>query len=196
MKNSVLDKVNGLLDGVSKIKSVKAIGRTGDRNEPVKPGETDIDIFVLGDEVPGYDERKTLYDSMRLLFEECSMSVCEGGNWGTGDIFIIDGVETMLMYFRIDETEGYLNEVLAGKYPDCEKGFYPIGRCATFYGINVIYDEEKVLCNIKDKLSVYPEELRRRMVRHHLSHTFDEESFGRAIVRQTLGEILIRNKVL
>ncbi len=193
MGYSIVEKIQKLLDEVSHIEVVKAIGQTGEINYIPKAGETDIDIFVLGDKVPSYEERKAVYDRNSSLFQQCNMKVCEGGDWGTGDIFIIDGVETMLMYFSIDETLEYIDDILDGKYLDSSKGFYPIGRCATFENINIIYDEMKVLSTLKEKLSIYPEKLRSDMINFHITKTIDEEGFGRALLRK---DILFYHQVI
>lgn len=193
MGYSIKEKIQKLSDEVSKIKIVKAIGQTGDINYIPKAGEADIDIFVLGEKVPSYEERKAVYDRNSILFEECHMNVCEGGVWGTGDIFIIDGVETMLMYFSIDETLTYINDILEGKYLDSSKGFYPIGRCATFQNISVIYDESKIIASLKEKLSIYPDKLRKDIINFHISRTKDEEGFGRALLRK---DVLFYHQVI
>jgi hypothetical protein len=141
----------------------------------------------------GFEERKAVYDKYNTLYDECIMNVCEGGDWGTGDIFIIDGVETMLMYFRTDETLEYINDVLEGKHLDSVKRFYPIGRCATLKDINVIYDESGALCAIKEKLLVYPDKLKEKMINFHLGRTKDEEGFGRSLLRK---DVLFYHQVL
>ena len=68
MGYSIVKKIQMLLDEVSHIEVVKAIGQTGEINYIPKAGETDIDIFVLGDKVPSYEERKAVYDRNSTLF--------------------------------------------------------------------------------------------------------------------------------
>jgi hypothetical protein len=121
------------------------------------------------------------------------MNVCEGGYWGTGDVFIIDGVDTMLMYFTIGNTLKYVNEVLDGKHLDCDKGFYPTGRLATLKDINVLYDGKKVFAFLKEKLSIYPAKLKKDMVDLHIRLINDEEDFGRALLRK---DVLFYHNVL
>jgi hypothetical protein len=193
MEYSIKDKITKLLDEVSSIKEIRAIGQTGDINIVPKAGESDIDIFLLGDKIPSYEYRKAVYDKNSTLFEKCIMNVCEGGDWGTGDIFIIDGVEAMLMYFSTDETLKYVNDILEGKHLDSIKGFYPVGRCATLKNINVIYDELGILGSLKEKLLIYPDELKKELVGFHLSRTKDEEGFGRALLRK---DVLFYHQVL
>jgi len=159
----------------------------------LKAGESDVDIFLLGDKIPGYEERKAVYDTNSTLFQQCIMNVCEGGDWGTGDTFIIDGVETMLMYFCIDEANQYVDEILEGNHLDSIKGFYPVGRCSTLKNINVIYDESGVFGSLKEKLSTYPDELKKKMLDFHMSRIKDEEDFGRALLRK---DVLFYHQVL
>lgn len=193
MGYSVKEKIEKLLNEVSSIEIVRAIGQTGDINFIPKAGEADIDIFVLCDKVPSYEQRKAFYDRNCSLFEECSMTVCEGGVWGTGDVFIIDGVETMLMYFSTDETLNYVEDILDGKHLDSVKGFYPVGRCSTLKNINIIYDELGILVSLKEKLSVYPDKLKKALAEFHLGKTNDEEDFGRALRRK---DVLFYHQVL
>lgn len=193
MEYSIKEKIARLFDEVSNINIIRAIGQTGNINFVPKAGEADIDIFVLGDIVPSYEERKVVYDKNSDLFEECHMNVCEGGVWGTGDVFMIDGVETMLMYFSTDETINYIDDILNGKHLDSIKGFYPIGRCATLKNINIIYDELGIIASLKEKLSSYPHELKEDMVAFHIRKTNDEEDFGSALLRK---DILFYHQVL
>lgn len=193
MENNIKEKIAKLLDEVSDIKVIRAIGQTGDINFIPKAGESDIDIFVFGDTIPSYEFRKSVYDKNCSLYEEYSINVCEGGVWGTGDVFIINGVETMLMYFTIEETLRYANEVLEGKHLDSVKGFYPVGRLATLRNINILYDEIGILDSLKEKLSVYPDELKKSMVNFHTNMTNDEEDFGRAVSRE---DVLFYHQVL
>lgn len=193
MEYSIKEKISKLLEEVSNVEAIKAIGQTGEISFIPKPGESDIDIFVFGDKIPSYEARKAVYDKHSTLFEECSMEVCEGGVWGTGDIFTIDGVETMLMYFTIDETLNYVNEILDGKHLDSVKGFYPVGRCATLNNINIIYDKLGILSALKEKLLTYPEEYKKKQISFHLRKVNDEEDFGRALRRK---DVLFYHQVL
>lgn len=193
LKYSIKDKITKILDEVSSIEEIRAIGQTGDINIVLKAGETDIDIFILGDKIPSYEERKASYDKNSALFEKCMMNVCVGEDWGTGDIFIIDGVETMLMYFSTEETLKYVNDILEGKHLDSIKGFYPVGRCASLKNINVIYDGLGIFSTLKEKLLIYPDRLKKEMVGFHLGRTNDEEGFGCALLRK---DVLFYHQVL
>lgn len=183
MNYNTKEKIEILLNEVSQIKDIKAIGKTGDANIIPMAGESDIDIFVFGKKIPNDTIRKEVYDKNHSLYESYSINVCEGGVWGTGDIFTMDGVETMLMYFTIDETNNYLGEILAGEHIDSLGRFYPIGRCATLRNLNIIYDENEVLESLKEKLFHYPNDLKSKTIDFHLNKVLDEEDFGRAVRR-------------
>lgn len=193
MEASLRDKVYRLLAEVSSIPEVKAIGQTGNIDIEPKAGESDIDIFVLCERIPDFYCRKNKYDRNSILFSECRLNVCEGGVWGTGDIFTIDGIETMLMYFSIDETFNYIDDILSGKYPDKIDGFYPVGRCATFLGINILHDENGILALLKEKLKQYPGNLKNKIVECHLGKCIDREDFNRAVRRK---DVLFYHMVL
>lgn len=44
------------------------------------------------------------------------MEVCSGGVWGYGDIFYINGIDVMPMYFSVTDMQEYIDEILAGKH--------------------------------------------------------------------------------
>jgi hypothetical protein len=193
MEDSIKDKITKLLALVSSMEQIRAIGQAGDINTVPKAGESDIDIFVLADTIPSYEHRKEIYNKNSSLYEECTMNVCEHGVWGTGDIFIINGVETMLMYFSTGETLSYVNEILEGKHLNSINGFYPIGRCATLKNITILYDELGILSDLQEKLRVYPEQLSKELVSFHIKRVKDEENFGRALLRK---DVLFYHQVL
>lgn len=190
---SINDKVACLLDEVSQLDDVIAIGRTGTIEANPRPGESDIDIFVFCDRIPGEETRKAAYQRRSELFADCALTVCAGGDWGTGDVLDVDGVETMLMYFRMDETMAYLDEVRAGKRTASVNGFYPIGRVATIRSINITHDRTGALASLQESLAVYPDELREAMVRAHLRRAYDEEDLGRSVLRK---DVLFYHQVL
>lgn len=185
MEISFLEKKEQLVRIISGIGGVCAIGQTGNVNEVPKPGESDIDLFVLCDSVPSYEARKEVYESNEIS-KNCKLSVFEGGHWGTGDLFDVDGVEVEFMYFTVDETWSYLNSVLMGNHLSCENGFYPVGRLATLRNINVLFDDKNVLEAIKAKLATYPEELMQHMINYHSARMIDEEDLGRVLLRKDI----------
>lgn len=121
------------------------------------------------------------------------MNTCEGGMWGTGDVLMVDGVETMFMYFTLEEMTAYLNKVLAGRHLDNENGFYPVGRLATIKDIHVLYDDSDIWLTLKEMVSEYPRELSGKMVEYHLERAIDEEDFGRVLLRK---DVLFYHQVL
>jgi hypothetical protein len=115
-----------LVDAVSRIAGIKAIGQTGDISEIPQPGKGDIDLFVFCSAIPSEAERRTAYETCKDAFGECRMTVCEGGHWGTEDALTVDGVDTFLMYFTVEGTRSYIADALDGKYPDKVGEFYPL----------------------------------------------------------------------
>lgn len=193
MSDCTQDKIDMLLRQVQCLDGVKAIGiACGDNVSPIA-GESDIDIFVLTETVPNSENRNTVYDSSTEKYENILMNVCEGGNWGTGDVLLIDGIETMLMYFDVMSTRKYISEILEGKHLDSVNGFYPIGRCSTICNMQVIHDENKVLDSIKQQLKTYPVALMRTMLRYHMERVYDREGFSRAVLRK---DVLYYHQVL
>ena len=126
------EKKDLLVNAVSTMKSVEAIGQTGNMTEIPVPGQGDFDLFVLCGVIPDYEERQSCYAGQRQLYTECNMEVCrEDVHWGTGDILLVDGVETMFMYFTVDSMKEYLETVASGQRLEPEGEFYPLEKAST-----------------------------------------------------------------
>lgn len=190
---NLIEKKTALVDAVSGIGGVRAIGQTGDISETPEPGKGDIDLFVFCDEIPSEAERLAAYKPCSGLFSERCMTTAEGGYWGTVDMLLVDGVETFLMYFTVADMSRYLGEVLAGKHPDRDGAFYPTGRLATILMINVLYDEAGTLAMLKDQVREYPDALSKALFEYHFERIIDEEDFGRAVSRR---DVLFYHMVL
>jgi hypothetical protein len=162
------------------------VGQSGDVFENLIPGQRDTDLFVLCAEVPGKKLRKKAYDAHPDLYMDYLQNELEGGYWGIGDVFILDGVEVWLMYFSIEEMEKYVYEVLAGKHLDSDSGFYPTGRLATLKNIHVLEDKSEVFSFLKALLEVYPESLAHTMMDFHFELALDEEDVSRVLLRKDL----------
>ncbi len=182
MQQDIQERLRRILMSVSQMEEVAAIGQTGDIRELPKPGESDIDLFLYVTRMPSEDARMRAYQ--RNGAEEIHLTACEGGNWGTGDAMRICGVETMLMYFTLKETEENLEEILCGKLPDRVGDYYPIGRCAAMLQMHIHYDRTQFLSGWQQRLSQYPEPLAKLLAVHHGALTNDTEDFGRALRRK------------
>jgi hypothetical protein len=98
---------------------------------------------------------------------------------------LINGIETWLMYFTVNETVTDVESILSGKYPDkLDNYYYPIGRCAMLKNINILYDKSNFLDNLKKRLSKYPDKLGKILIQYHLDELDDTEDLERAVVRK------------
>jgi hypothetical protein len=190
---SINQKIEQLILSVAQLDNVQAIGQSGDITVEPQPGESDIDIFIFCDRIPESEVRKSQYEINSSLYQTCDMQVCAGGEWGTGDVLMVDGVETMFMYFSIDDTLKDVAAILVGRQLDSRRGYYPIGRCATLRQLHVWYDATGFLVDMKKRLAVYPEELAAMQIGFHLAMVHDREDFGRAVRRQ---DVLFYHQVL
>lgn len=191
--STINDKKNLLVECVAKIPVVRAIGQTSNPKEELIPGFSDIDIFVLCDGIPGARERRAAYEQQSQVYTECNMNVCENCIWGTGDILKVDGVDTMFMFFTVEEMSSYVNEVLSGKHIYPEGEFYPFGRLATVANMYTLYDENDTMKRLKDSVSVYPDDLAEIAANSHICCTINEEDLGRCLVRK---DVIFYHKVL
>ncbi len=175
--------LDSLLQQLSELEEVRAAGISGGLDVP-NAGEGDIDVFLYCDRIPEPKVREVILQHAGSGATEAKVSVFTGGNWGTGDFIRINGVETWLMYFTINETLTNVEEILAGKYPDREGYYYPVGRLAMLKKIHIIFDKIDFLNGIKRRLNEYPKELAEELASYHLEQLKDTEDFERAVARR------------
>ena len=145
-----------LVKKISENNKVKGIAQTGDINAPLVAGQSDIDLFVICQEVPSTDERVEMYKSMGDAASDVQMNVSNGGIWGYGDIFMINGIDVMPMYFTVHEMKDYVEEVLSGKHLNREGRFYPVGRLASIESINILFEDKDAWTSIINRVKEYP----------------------------------------
>lgn len=177
--------VNILIRNISVIDEVEAIGISGNKEQFPIAGEGDIDIFIYGNTIPDIQIRQDVMNKMKDLLEEGKTNVFEEGHWGIGDFVVINGVETWLMYFTVDEALNEVESILKGDYPDkVDNYYYPVGRCAMLRDIGAKYDKNGFLSSIKKRLSNYPESLAKTIIEYHLDELEDKEDLERAVSRK------------
>lgn len=177
--------INKLISNISTMNEVQSIGISGSKNPFPQEGEGDIDIFIYCNTIPDFQKRHVIMDEMGYLLREGKINVFEGGHWGIGDFGIINGVETWLMYFTVNETLNEVEAILNGDYPDkLDNYYYPVGRCAMLKDINVLYDKNDFLYSLKERLSDYPEKLAKTLVKYHFGELEDKEDLERAVIRK------------
>lgn len=190
---NVLQIKDNLVCEISKCNNVLGIAQTGDINAKLVPGQSDIDLFVLCENIPDRKEREQIYSVFAGQYSECTMNVCNGGMWGYGDILEIDGIEVMPMYFTVQEMTAYLEETLQGKHLEKMGGFYPTGRLSSVETINILYEEGSVWSDLKAMVKRLPAELFHKLFQYHISRVLNEEDLGRVVLRK---EVLFYHQVL
>lgn len=185
MSNMMETTVNNLVRAVAQHSSVRAIGWSGDEQPIQESGEGDIDLFVYCTEIPTRHERQEILMSLHEAIERVEVGKLENGPWGQSDSLWIAGVETWLLYFTVAETHRELDDILHGKYLGrLDTYYYPIGRCAMWKTIRVLYDPDGFLQSIKDRLNEYPQELSQTVINYHLKALEDVEDLERAVQRK------------
>ncbi|WP_312831851.1 DUF4037 domain-containing protein [Sedimentibacter saalensis] len=174
-----------LISNISEMSEVQSIGICGSKRSFPRAGEGDIDIFIYCDIVPSPEKRQAILNQLGNHVQEVKVNIFEGGHWGIGDFVLINGIETWLMYFTVNETVTDVESILSGKYPDkLDNYYYPIGRCAMLKNINILYDKSNFLDNLKKRLSKYPDKLGKILIQYHLDELDDTEDLERAVVRK------------
>ncbi|MDD3242700.1 MAG: DUF4037 domain-containing protein [Eubacteriales bacterium] len=187
------EKIQKLCDAVLGMAGVTALAISGGSPAVPPPNGGDMDWFVYGSAVPPLEARHAAYAAAADAWDSVQMKVCEACAWGTGDIFKVDGVDVMFMYFTYDEVLADLESCLSGKRLQPEGAYYPIGRCATLQGLWIARDTQGFLAKLKERLKVYPPELKEAMLAAHLPGVWDDEDFARAAARQ---DVLFYHQVL
>lgn len=163
---------------------ILGMAQTGDIHAPLIPGNSDVDLFVLCKTVPDQAERAKRYAGLAGLHDGVQMEVCNCETWGAGDVFTVDGIDVMPMYFACDAFYGYVNEVLAGKHLFREGRFYPIGRLATVETIHILFEKENVWTGIIKSVQAHPKALFQSWYAAQSALILDEEDLGRAALRR------------
>lgn len=177
--------IDALIRDISGLSEVQSIGISGSKTPLPKAGEGDIDIFIYCDMIPDPEKRQAVLNQLDNLIQETKINIFEGGHWGTGDFALVNGVETWLMYFTTDETVSDVESILNGEYPDkLDNYYYPVGRCAMLKNINVLYDKNSFLGDLKKRLSKYPDKLKKTLIQYHINAIDDTEDLQRAVSRK------------
>lgn len=182
MTNNKIETFSLLIDTISTLCEVQAIGKCGGKELPVS-NESDVDIFVFCSEIPGADKRKAKINEIVHEISNAEINAFEGELWGAGDFIYVGDMEICVMYFTMEKTTSYIEAILNCEHLDRVNNFYPTGRCATIKSIYILLDRCGFLTSMKEKLSVYPIELAEKMVRHHLSRLNNTENLERAVSR-------------
>lgn len=194
VKNMEADEFKKLLvKTISDNNKVKGVAQTGDINAPLVAGQSDIDLFVICQEVPSTDERIKMYRSIGDAASNVQMNVSNGGIWGYGDIFMINGIDVMPMYFTIHEMKDYIEEVLSGKHLNREGRFYPVGRLASIESINILFEETDEWTTIINRVKEYPLNFFEAWHKEQAWQILDEEDLSRVLLRK---EVLFYHQVL
>lgn len=177
--------IDTLIFNISGMSEVQSIGISGNKTPLPKAGEGDIDIFIYCDSIPNLAKRQLIVNQLGNHTEKGKVNIFEGGHWGVGDFILINGIETWLMYFTINETLTDVQAILNGENPDkLDNYYYPIGRCAMLKNINILCDKNDFLLGLKNRLSEYPDKLAKILIQYHLDKLEDLEDLERAVVRR------------
>lgn len=142
--------IDTLISNISELSEVQSIGISGSKTSLPRAGEGDIDIFIYCDMIPNLEKRQAIINQLGNQIQESKINIFEGGHWGIGDFVLVNGIETWLMYFTVNETLTDVESILNGEYPDkLDNYYYPIGRCAMLKNINVLCDKSNFLDDLK-----------------------------------------------
>jgi len=184
---TLYDSYSSLIEAIKGVNGVLSIGKSGGESIPLQ-NESDIDIFVFCSQIPSVDTREVALKKLNSAISEMKINETGGRFWGVCDFVTISNTEICLMYFTVSDMNSEIESVLNGLRLDKEDGyFYPTGRCTTFLSMHILYDKNSYITNMKEKLSVFPSSLSKKLYNHHIRKINDDEDFERAIQR---GEVI------
>ena len=187
MSTIVTETLSDLIEAVSHIATVRAIGLSGGERPLPEPGAGDIDLFVYCTEIPPPDERKRTLIALDGEIAQIEIGKLEGGHWGEGDRVLLEGIETWLLYFTIADATAELEAILEGRYPGrLDSYYYPVGRCAMWKDMRVLYDPDGFLQSVNQRLETYPEKLASAVIAYHVEALEDSEDLERAVQRRDM----------
>lgn len=102
MKERIQETFVELINQIAGIKSVRAIGISGNMKPFPEPGKGDYDIFIYCDNIPDDQTRNACLKSLEKAIENIKMSIFCNEAWGLSDYCTIEGIDTWLMFFFIN----------------------------------------------------------------------------------------------
>ncbi len=165
---------------------ILSVGLSSGEEPLPKAGEGDLDVFVYCDNIPEESLRQSWYKNLPTSFvSELHLTVFEHPFWGIGDSMRLNGVETWIMYFVVEEEIRYVQEILHGNHLQKTENYnYPVGRCAMFQKMKPLLDKNGFLSGMKELVAVYPDSLAQRMLEFHSEQLRDTEDLERAVARK------------
>lgn len=175
-----MDKVEQLVEEISKLDDVISIGISGSLKPYPMPGKGDFDIFIYCDEIPSEENRLGIIKDK----DHSTLKIFENDVWGTADYLRIDCIDAWLMYFKMDQVKDNLKEILSGEYLGrIDNYYYPIGRLAMFKNMTILYDKGSLQSLIED-VKAFPITLKEKLIKHNMACLMDYEDLDRAVYKK------------
>jgi hypothetical protein len=114
MKKTTDEIFSLFINSVSNINDIQSIGKTGTKELP-ESNESDVDIIIFCDEIPNYETRKTIYNSIENNLDSIRINDYKSKHWGTTGFIFINGLEICLMYFTVIEMKKEIEQILNGE---------------------------------------------------------------------------------
>jgi hypothetical protein len=183
--NNIETGIDELVGAIKNASWVRAVGLSAGERPFPEPGQGDIDLFVYCSEIPDRSRRVEIISRLCERLDPVAAGSADGGHWGQADCCTIAGVETWILYFTAAEARAELNDILDGKYLwRVDNYYYPLGRCAMWKTIRVLYDPDGFLQAFKNRLKEYPAELAKAVINYHRAGLEDVEDLERAVTRK------------
>ncbi len=184
MHQETVQNYHRLVTAVAAIPEVQSIGKSGGAALP-EAGESDVDVFVFCDAVPGTEVRRKTVELLGDCVADLRVGSAPGGHWGICDSVLLGQTEICLMYFDVAGMNAEIESTLSGDRPDKEDNyFYPTGRCASFLNMHILCDKRGYIAAMQERLRVYPDALAARLTRYHMDQLSDVEDLERAVGRK------------
>lgn len=178
--------IQKITEAIQSMHQVIGIGQTSDPTISLQSNKTDIDLFILCNEVPVESERKKAYHYLESEIETLTMTCIDGGYWGVADLLIIQGVEIYAMYFNYTEMEEYLSKTLSGCFLDRDGDFYPTGRIESIRKMYLLYEAKPSFSKLKTMIENVDIQIFHTLFEHHIRQVIDVEDLERVRSRKDI----------
>lgn len=185
MDGKIQEIFDGLIKQIAGIESVDAIGISGKIKPLPEPGKGDFDIFIYCNDIPNEQIRNARLNSLGNNIKNIKMSAFNNEAWGLSDYCTIEGIDTWLMFFKKNDVEKNVQDIVNGKYLNrVDNYYYPIGRLGMLKNLTVLYEKDSFLEDIKRTLNLYPKALKEKMIAYNFEALNDVEDLLRAVNRK------------
>jgi predicted nucleotidyltransferase len=168
-RSTLIDKIVNELKTLEEIKAV-VIGGSYATNTQRPDSDIDLGLYYEEKKPLKIENIKMVLTKLKVLQDSIVSHIGDWGVWMNGGVwFIINKQRVDLIYRNLNFVEKTIDECLTGKiktdyYQQPAFGFYSYIYCAETKYSKILYDPDKLVFKLKQKVSAYPEPLKEKII--------------------------------